>query len=129
MKTLLEHAIEMLHAVDEQAKIPGTLFDRSTWITKKEDTCTMCAAGAWFAQKHERISISPNVFLNMDQATRKPMLIMDALRAFDTYEAYRLLSGDTAALVPYFEALQTQMDEAWRAKMDVYVAWLDEHNL
>lgn len=129
MKTLLEHALEMLYAVDEQAKIPGTVFDRSTWMSKKGDTCRMCAAGAWFAQKYERMSIPPDAFAKMQHAITQPMLIMDALRSFDTQAAYYMMTGRTNRPLPFFESLQTQMGEEWRAKMDVYVAWLTEHNL
>jgi len=59
MNTLHEHAVAMLNAVDEQSKIPGTVFRRCAWIVKDGETYSMCAGGAWYAQTYGRMSIPP----------------------------------------------------------------------
>jgi len=130
MNTLHEHLREMLLAIDEQVKIPNTKLHGGCWIDYYGINCTMCAAGAWFAQKFGRRDIvDPD---HLDTPVRYAMIIMDSLRRFAVGQAYyRLYHRYLEIDVPYDIAggNTLTMDVSWRASQEKLLIWLTEQNL
>jgi len=119
MNTLKAHLREMLYAMDEQVKMPRTRLHGGTWLDYNGVICTMCAAGAWFAQKFGRrniVDISDNI-----GPIAESMRIMNFLRIFEIYEAYRRLYRREMEMKVPIEILKGnvhQMDPDWRASME-----------
>jgi len=130
MNTLKAHLREMLYAMDEQVKMPRTRLHGGTWMEYDRVSCTMCAAGAWYAQHHGRRNI-----IDLSDYTghiADTMRIMNFLRIFSIYEAYRRLYGRELEMdVPYEleGGIAQRMDADWRASMEKLLIWLTEQNL
>jgi len=130
MNTLKAHLREMLYAMDEQVKMPRTRLHGGTWLEYDRVSCTMCAAGAWYAQHYGRRNI-----IDLSDYTghiADTMRIMDFLRLFEIYEAYRRLYRREMEMKVPIEILKgnaLRMDADWRASMDALLIWLTEQNL
>jgi len=120
----------MLIAIDLQMKIPNTKLFGGVWMDNNEYGCTLCAAGAWYAQKFGRCDLG--YVDELSSPIEKTMVVMNFLRRFDVGSAYGLLYGGHLALgVPaYLSKGNAQtMDIGWRASMEKMLLWLTEHDL
>jgi len=138
MDTLREHLQEMLYAVAEQVKIPNTKLLGDVWLEIRGSVCTMCAAGAWYAQKYGRCP----PLIDIDSTILDAMWIMDYLRKGDVQAAHMGVYGRALELnvpVDMFGVdnmdtdaewrSSTDMDDEWRSSMDKLLLWLTENNL
>jgi len=130
MNTLRDHLREMLDSIDEQLKIPNTKLHGGCWMDYDGVKCTLCAAGAWYAQKFGRrniVDISHNT-----GPVAESMRIMNSLRILEVRQAHERLYGRATILrVPYYiyQGNAQTMDVAWRASMEDLLIWLTEQNL
>jgi len=131
MDTLREHLQAMLYAVDEQVKIPNTKLNGCCWLDYREEPfCTMCAAGAWYAQKYGRRDISD--ISELHGPILDTMSVMNFLRKFDILEAHLRLYERVMKLEPPNHLLKGDfrtMDDEWRSSMDKLLIWLTVNNL
>ena len=130
MKTLRAHLTSMLHAIDEQAKLPNIKIHGGVWISIKGPICTMCAAGAWYAQKFGRRNIIR--FNEISGPVERTLLVMDSLRVFNVDEAYGQLHGrDIYVGLPSNIAGgdSLAMDAEWRVAQEKLFIWLTANNL
>jgi len=129
MNTLHEHLREMLHAIDKQKKIPHTRIFGALWLAYDGINCTMCAAGAWYAEHYGRRPFSH--LDDLDGPIRDAMLIMDSLRVFDIQQAhYRLYGRDIVVEgLDIYSGNAIKMGDDWRAAMDELLRWLTANNL
>jgi len=128
MNTLHEHLREMLYAIDEQVKIPNTRLHGAVWVEYYNGVhCTMCAAGAWYAQKFGR-----HPLIDPEGPVRDVMRLMDLLRKGEIWVAYKTFYGcslDLNVPVNVFGGDSMAMDAGWRESMDALLIWLTEHDL
>jgi len=130
MNTLREHLREMLLAIDLQMKIPNTKLSGGVWMDYGEYGCTLCAAGAWYAQHFGRQDISD--LDELDSPIKDTMVVMNCLRRFNFDGAhYRLYGRHLELGVPAYLSMgnSLMMDAGWRGAMDALLIWLTEHNL
>jgi len=130
MKTLHRHLREMLLALDAQAKLPNTEIHGGVWIDIKGPICTMCAAGAWYAQKFGRRNIIR--FNEISGPVERTLLVMDSLRVFNVDEAYGQLHGrDIYVGLPSNIAGgdSLAMDAEWRAAQEKLLLWLIKNKI
>jgi len=130
MNTLHEHLREMLYAIDSQLKIPNTKLHGAYWLAYDGVHCTVCAAGAWYAQNFGRGDIIR--FNEISGPVERTLQVMDSLRVFNGDEAYCQLHGrDICVGLPYNIAGgdSLAMDAEWRAAQEKLLLWLTEHDL
>jgi len=127
MNTLHAHLREMLYAIDEQLKIPHTRLFSGLWLDYDGVEWTMCAAGAWFAQKFGR-----HPLIDPEGPVRDVMWLMDLLRKGEIWVAYKTFYGcslDLDVPVNVFGGDSMAMDAKWRDSMIALLLWLTEHDL
>jgi len=130
MNTLHEHLREMLDAVDKQSKIPNTRMFGGVWLAIQGQTCTMCAAGAWYAQHHGRREITGSSRCSL--ATRKAMEVMDWLRKGDVWAAYREVYGHALKKhvpINVYGGDCMAMNAHWRTAREKLLVWLATNNI
>jgi len=120
----------MLDAVDKQSKIPNTRMFGGVWLAIQGQTCTMCAAGAWYAQHHGRREITGSSRCSL--ATRKAMEVMDWLRKGDVWAAYREVYGHALKKhvpINVYGGDCMAMNAHWRTAREKLLVWLATNNI